>query len=83
MNNEKNYRAYDVVTEWSGPPRATTEEAQTDVYNHNVGCAQQGGYGRAMVCMRDPDCFGRLVDLDGIPVWPPHGRSCGSARWEE
>ena len=75
------YRAYDTTTEWSGPVRASVDEAGRDADEHNVGCVRQGGYGRAIVVTRDPEAPGRLVDTDGDTVWPPHGRSCGAARW--
>lgn len=32
----------------------------------------------AVVVQRDES---RLAYLDGSPVWPPHGRSNGAARW--
>lgn len=81
MNTE--YRAYNTITEWSGPVRSTLDAADRDADLHNSGCAEQGGYGSAIVVMRDPDVPSRLVDLDGNTVWPPHGRSCGSACWQE
>ena len=78
----KNYRAYDTVTEWSGRPRATAEEAQRDAEAHNDGCALQGGVGAAIVAMRDPEAPGRMVhEEDGRPIWPPHGMGNGSAQW--
>ncbi|MBK8941267.1 MAG: hypothetical protein IPM79_27580 [Polyangiaceae bacterium] len=40
---EEHFRAYDVVAEWSGPPRPTIEEAERDAEEHNEGCARQGG----------------------------------------
>lgn len=75
------YRAYDVLTEWSGPVRSTVHAAERDADSHNAGCARQGGYGSAIVVTRDPESPSRLVDLEGESVWPPHGRSCGAARW--
>lgn len=75
------YRAYDTVTEWLGPVRTALVDAEADATRHNAGCAQQGGYGSAIVVRQDPDAPGRCVTLEGQPVWPPHGRSCGSARW--
>ena len=72
------YRAYDTTTEWSGPVRKTIVDAQRDADKHDEGCASQGGYGSAIVVQRDG---GRLADLDGEPVWPPHGMTCGAARW--
>lgn len=75
------FRAYDTVTEWSGPVRDTVEAAEKDAARHNRGCAKQGGYGSAEVVTRDPEAPSRLVDLRGKSVWPPHGRSCGAARW--
>ena len=77
---EKNFRGYDVVTEWSGPPRATLEEAERDAEEHNEGCARQGGYGSAIVAERDEG--DRLWNAyTGETIWPPHGRSNGAARW--
>lgn len=72
------YRAYDVTTEWSGPVRTTEEAARRDAARHNHGCADQGGYGSARVVTRDG---ARIANLDGSPVWPPHGRSTGAAYW--
>ena len=72
------YRAYDTTTEWSGRPRTSAAEAWSDADRHNKGCERQGGYGSAIVVMRDDN---RLANLDGSPVWPPHGRSCGAAWW--
>lgn len=75
------YRAYDITTEWQGEPRDTAEQAELDAEQHNHGCARQGGYGSAVVVQRDHESPGRCVDLDGDPIWPPHGRSSGSVRW--
>ncbi len=75
------YRAYDTTTEWSGKPRATIEEARRDADRHNAGCEAQGGYGSAIVVTRHPDADDRLARLDGGTVWPPHGMTCGAARW--
>lgn len=86
MSNAKSFRAYDTTTEWSGPPRATIEEAEADAAAHNEGCESQGGYGSAIVCRRDPEAPSRLeTEEDGewVSVWPPHGRSNGAARWVE
>jgi hypothetical protein len=49
MDAALRWRAYDVVTEWSGPPRATIEDAERDAAGHNSGCAAQGGYGSARI----------------------------------
>jgi hypothetical protein len=80
MDAALRWRAYDTVTEWSGPPRADLEQAAKDAEEHNAGCAAQGGYGSATVAERgDGD---RLWDAyTGEAIWPPHGRSCGAARW--
>jgi hypothetical protein len=75
------FRAYDVVTGWWGPERATEGAAWGDCRRHNRGCAEQGGYGSAIVVVEDPEAPGRVVDLDGDEVWPPSGRSDGTARW--
>jgi hypothetical protein len=72
------YRAYDVTTEWQGPRRFLVADAERDAMRHNAGCRAQGGYGRAVVVQRSGD---RCAHLDGNPVWPSHGRSCGAARW--
>ena len=72
------YRAYDTTTEWMGRPRATEAAAQADADRHNRGCAKRGGYGSAIVIMRDGD---RCQTVDGETVWPPHGFSNGAARW--
>jgi hypothetical protein len=77
----KLWRAYDRVTEWQGPARKTLANAERDAWAHNRACARQGGYGSAIVVRPDPDAPDRCVDLHGAPVWPPHGRSCGSVRW--
>jgi hypothetical protein len=82
MTTTTEYRAYDTTTEWSGPVRATIEAAQRDATRHNSGCEEQGGYGSAVVVQR-LDGGGRLADLDGQAVWPPHGRTSGAARWAE
>lgn len=74
------YRAYDTTTEWSGKVRTSIREAQADADEHNRGCASQGGYGSAIVVQR-LDGGNRLADLDGEPVWPPHGQGTGAARW--
>ena len=74
-------RAYDVLTEWSGPVRSETSAAQADADRHNRIAAAQGGFGEAIVVREDPEAAGRLVDEDGRTVWPPHGRSCGAAEW--
>jgi len=73
------YRAYDTSTEWSGPVHADADLAAADAAAHNEGCAEQGGYGSAIVVRRTDD--DRLEDLDGEPVWPPYGRGCGAAHW--
>lgn len=78
MSNAKNYRAYDTTTEWMGRPRTTKEAAQADADRHNRGCAAQGGYGSAIVVLRDGD---RCQTVNGKAVWPPHGKSCGAVRW--
>jgi hypothetical protein len=75
------YRAYDTVTEKSGPIRQTRQQAEIDSRDHNDGCAAQGGYGSAEVVTRDPEAVGRLVDLDGHEIWPPYGHTAGTARW--
>jgi hypothetical protein len=72
------FRAYDVTTEWQGPPRDTIDAAAVDARAHNDGCRRQGGYGSAVV-VENRD--GRLVDLDGDYVWPASGRTSGAARW--
>lgn len=72
------YRAYDTVTEWRGRPRETVAEAEADAREHDAGCAAQGGYGSAIVVRRDGS---RCATLDGEPVWPPHGQSCGAVEW--
>jgi len=43
------YRAYDTVTEWSGPPRLRADDALKDADRHNAGCRKQGGFGSAIV----------------------------------
>ena len=63
------------------PSLPTVAEALRDCNRHNRGCARQGGYGSAIVVQRDPDAEGRLVDLDGKTIWPPHGRGAGAAEW--
>ena len=75
------FRAYDTITEWSGPVRADRDKAQKDADRHNDGCARHGGYGSAIVVRQDPEAAGRIIDLEGNSVWPPHGRSTGAARW--
>lgn len=77
------FRAYDTVTEWSGPVRTTIESALADAERHDAGCAAQGGYGSAIVVTRDAESPDLLIDLDGETVWPPHGQSTGAARWRE
>lgn len=73
------YRAYDTTTDWSGPPRRSVAAAQRDARRHNDGSARQGGYGAAIVAVKDGD---RLADpMTGDPIWPPYGRGCGAARW--
>jgi hypothetical protein len=76
------YRAYDSTTEWMGRPRETITQAQADALRHNVGCANQGGYGSAVVVRRDDGGTGsRCETLDGETVWPNHGRTSGAVRW--
>jgi len=72
------FRAYDKVTEWSGPIRTDVDAAWKDVERHNQTCAAQGGYGSAVVGVNDD---GRMRDLDGNWIWPPHGMSCGAVRF--
>lgn len=74
----REFRAYDKVTEWSGPVRQTEAAAAADASRHNRSLAAQGGYGSAIVAVNDD---GRLRDLDGRWIWPPHGRGCGAAEW--
>jgi hypothetical protein len=79
MTTQHQFRAYDTVTEWSGPVRATEAEAEKDADRHDAYCVRQGGYGSAIVVRRtDGD---RLETVDGKTVWPPHGRTSGAARW--
>ena len=81
------YRAYDTVTEWSGPIRDTAEAAERDATAHNKACAQPGrlgnaSYGSAIVVTRDPNTdTDRCVDLGGRTVWPQGSHTHGSARW--
>jgi hypothetical protein len=75
------WRAYDLVSEWSGPVRESADEAERDASQHNAGCAAQGGFGSAIVVRPDPEAPGRCVDLEGESVWPPHGRTTGAVRW--
>lgn len=73
------YRALCSISSFQGPSRSSISEAQCDADDHNEGCASQGGYGRATVVRRDGD---RCETLEGEPIWPSHGRSCGAVRWE-
>jgi hypothetical protein len=82
MAQKTEYRAYDTTTEYLGPVRTSIREAQSDCDAHNQGCVQQGGYGSAIVVQR-LDGGNRCADLDGNPVWPPHGQSTGAARWRD
>ena len=75
------YRAYDKVTEWSGQVHHSVWRAQQDADRHNRGMRKQGGYGSAFVVQPHPEAEGRLADLQGTTVWPPHGRGSGAARW--
>lgn len=61
-----------------GPIRDEEIEAQADLMEDRDGCASQGGYSDRMVYEIDKD--GYLMDDDGNPVWPPHGRSTGAVR---
>lgn len=61
-----------------GPIRATEAEAEADLERDRSGCAAQGGYSDRQVYAIDED--GYLVDHDGEPVWPSHGRSNGAVR---
>lgn len=72
------YRAYDTMTEWHGRNRLSAEAADADAERHNKACERAGGYGSAIATMM---VDGRHAHLDGSPVWPPYGRTCGSARW--
>ncbi len=81
QKNQTRFRAYDTTTEWSGQVRRSAEKAQADADRHNGGCARQGGYGSAIVATQLADAPDRLADLSGAPIWPPHGRGCGAARW--
>lgn len=72
--------AYDTTTEWQGPARERVEVARIDAQRHNNSCARQGGYGRAIVARV---VGGRLQTLEGETIWPPHGHSCGAARYQQ
>jgi hypothetical protein len=74
------YRAFDTTTEWSGPIRQNVSAALADAARHNQGCSDQGGYGSAIVALRDGN---RIQTLDGQTIWPPHGRTSGAARWAQ
>lgn len=78
-SNERLFRAYDTTTGWSGKPRRYVATAENDAMRHNGGCAQEGGYGSAIVVAKDGD---RLQDLAGNTIWPSEGMSNGAARWE-
>ena len=58
------------MTEWSGPVRATADEAEQDAAEHNAGCAAQGGFGSAIVVTRDPEAPRRLVIVSGQEIRP-------------
>lgn len=78
-NNTKNYRAYDTITEWMGPPRATVEEAYADCDEHDQAHHHKGGgVCQSIVGVRNGD---RLYHLTGSPVWPPWGNSSGAVQW--
>lgn len=72
------FRAYDTTTDWRGPVRDTAAEANADANAHDADLRAAGGYGSALVVTSRN---GRMVDLAGVYVYPPHGRTNGAARW--
>ena len=78
MGHASEYRAYDPLTDWSGPARATESEAAADVEERNRVIRSRGGIASAVIAQRRND---RLASLDGDPIWPPYGRTHGAARW--
>jgi len=78
MGGGGEYRAYETLTDWSGPVRATESEAESDVEERNRVIRARGGIASAVIARRRND---RLASLDGEPIWPPYGRSHGAARW--
>jgi len=78
MGGGGEYRAYETLTDWSGPVRATESEAESDVEERNRVIRARGGITSAVIARRRND---RLASLDGEPIWPPYGRTHGAARW--
>jgi len=78
MGGGGEYRAYETLTDWSGPVRATESEAEADVEERNRVIRARGGIVSAVIAQRQND---RLASLDGEPIWPPYGRTHGAARW--
>lgn len=73
------YRAYEVLTDWSGPVRDDAESAWLDAEERNRAIGARGGTPSAVAARRDGY---RLVYADsGSPIWPPSGRANGAARW--
>lgn len=61
-----------------GPIRNTREAAERDLAKDREGCRDQGGYSDRSVYAIDAD--GYLMQEDGSPVWPSHGRSSGAVK---
>ena len=73
----KKYTTYGPVR-GMGQIRTSREKAMADLADDHAGCATQGGYSDRDIYEIDAD--GYLIDENGEPVWPPHGKSCGAVR---
>lgn len=78
------FRAYDLVTEWRGPVRDTLSSAFEDGMERSQRIREAGGFVKWAVIAPDPDAPERAVIAGGgTPVWPPHGKSNGTAFFGE
>lgn len=77
------YRAYDELSQWRGPVRATIEEAERDIDRRlpkRVRVSTCGAIARYVVI--ESDEFDRSYYAGtNDPVWPDHGRGCGAVRF--
>jgi hypothetical protein len=82
METKNEFRALDTLTGWQGPVRSTVRQARADADRHSADVCAAGGISETIIVMPDPECPDRCVDVAGDPVWPTHGRSCGTVRWQ-
>lgn len=73
------YVAYDRITQWQGPARPSAELAERDAEEHRRSALQHQMLSATIAVVRD----GRLYNQHGEPIWPPHGRGNGAARFRD